>query len=102
MIDRVWVTAILFFAAAVLGTISLALVSEATRNWWRRRRVAQRLRPILQGKARGRERLTSTISSVRTRSGVRKGPGEPCPASETWECSWSRAGWIGASGPSSS
>lgn len=53
MIDRVWLTAALFFAAAVLGTISLALVSEAIRNWWRRRRVAQRLRPILDGKAKG-------------------------------------------------
>ena len=53
MIDHVWMTAGLFFTAAVFGTISLALVSEAVRNWWRRRRVAKRLQPVLEGKAAG-------------------------------------------------
>ncbi len=47
MIDPRWFTAILFFSAAVFGTISLALLSEVTRGWWRRRRVAKRLRPVL-------------------------------------------------------
>ena len=47
MIDPRWFTAILFFSAAVFGTISLALLSEVIRGWWRRRRVAKRLRPVL-------------------------------------------------------
>ena len=54
MIDRVWLAAILFFAAAVFGTLSLALMSEGIRNWWRRVRVARRLQPILEGGADGK------------------------------------------------
>lgn len=46
-IDPLWVTAILFFSTAVFGTMSLALLSEVIRDWWRRRRVAMRLRPIV-------------------------------------------------------
>ena len=53
MIDRVWLAAILFFAAAVFGTLSLALMSEGIRNWWRRVRVARRLQPILEGTGKG-------------------------------------------------
>lgn len=49
MNDPRWVTAALFFAAAVLGTLSLALLMELARGWRRRRRVARRLRPVLSG-----------------------------------------------------
>jgi len=51
MIDPRWITAGLFFAAAVLGTLSLALVMELVRGWRRRRRVTRRLRPVLSDRA---------------------------------------------------
>lgn len=47
MNDPRWITAGLFFAAAVLGTLSLALLAELVRGWRRRRRVTRRLRPVL-------------------------------------------------------
>jgi hypothetical protein len=40
MIDRVWLTAILFFAA-LLGAKALALAVDSIRNWRRRRQLAQ-------------------------------------------------------------
>ncbi len=47
MNDPRWITAVLFFATAVFGTLSLALLVELVRGWRRRRRVAKRLRPVL-------------------------------------------------------
>ena len=47
MSDPRWITAALFFATALLGTLSLALLVEAARGWRQRRRVAKRLRPVL-------------------------------------------------------
>jgi tight adherence protein B len=48
--NELWLTALLVFLAAALGTLSLALVSEAVRDWWRRRQVAKRLDPVLRGR----------------------------------------------------
>lgn len=53
MIDPLWITAILFFSTAVFGTLSVALLSELIRDWWRRRRVAMRLRPVLENQSMG-------------------------------------------------
>ncbi len=49
--DSVWVAALFFFSTALFATLSFALASEFIRNWWRRRRVTGRLRPVLSGKA---------------------------------------------------
>lgn len=42
-------TAILVFCAVVFGTFAVALVWEVLRDWFRRRQVARRLRPVLEG-----------------------------------------------------
>jgi len=47
-----WVTAVLVFLAGVLGTFSLASLSELLGDWHRRRRVAKRLNPVLSNRAR--------------------------------------------------
>jgi tight adherence protein B len=47
--NAVWFTALLVFAATVFGTVSLALVWEAGRDWLRNREVGKRLKPILSG-----------------------------------------------------
>jgi tight adherence protein B len=71
MIDRVWLTAILFFAAAVFGTLALALMSEGIRGWWRRARVAKRLRPVLEGGPDGK--AGDVHSLIRSDSGESRG-----------------------------
>jgi tight adherence protein B len=48
--DRVWLGAIVVFSTALFATLSLALASQLLGNWWRRRRVAGRLRPVLAGR----------------------------------------------------
>jgi len=50
--DPIWIPAILVFLAAVFTTVAAALVSEVTRDWWRRREVARRVKPVLSGQAR--------------------------------------------------
>jgi tight adherence protein B len=50
--DTIWVPAALVFLAAVAGTVALAMLSEAVRDWWRRREVARRVKPVLIGQAR--------------------------------------------------
>ena len=50
--DRLWLTSLLVFIAAVLGTVSLALVSELLGDWRRQRQVARRLKPVLEGRVR--------------------------------------------------
>jgi tight adherence protein B len=50
--NRLWVTSLLVFLAAVFGTLSLALISELLGDWRRRRQVAKRLKPVLEGKTR--------------------------------------------------
>jgi len=50
--NRLWITSILVFLAAVFGTVSLALVSELLGDWRRRRQVAKRLKPVLEGRTR--------------------------------------------------
>lgn len=52
MMDPLWITAILFFSATVFGTLSLALLSEIVRGWWKRRQVVKRLKPVLDDSAR--------------------------------------------------
>lgn len=47
--STVWFTALLVFAATVFGTVSLALIWEAARDWLRNREVGKRLKPILSG-----------------------------------------------------
>ncbi|MGD2067435.1 MAG: type II secretion system F family protein [Gemmatimonadota bacterium] len=42
-------TAVLVFCAVVFGTLTLALVWEVLRDWFRRREVAKRLQPIMAG-----------------------------------------------------
>jgi tight adherence protein B len=50
--NDLWVTALLVFLAVLFGTISLGLISEAVRDWFRQREVAKRLDPVLSGRAR--------------------------------------------------
>jgi tight adherence protein B len=50
--DRLWITALLVFCAAVFATFSLAALSEFIRGAHRRRQVAKRLKPVLTGRAR--------------------------------------------------
>lgn len=52
MSESIWIPAALVFVAAVSGTIVLAMVSEIIRDWWRRRTVARRVKPVLSGQAR--------------------------------------------------
>lgn len=52
MNESIWISAALVFVAAVSGTIALALVTEVIREWWRRRTVARRLKPVLSGQSR--------------------------------------------------
>lgn len=40
-------TAVLVFSSVAFGTLALALIWEVTRDWFTRREVAQRLRPVL-------------------------------------------------------
>ena len=50
--NRLWITSLLVFVAAVFGTVSLALISELLGDWRRRRQVAKRLKPVLEGRTR--------------------------------------------------
>jgi len=52
MSESILIPAILVFIAAGLGTLAVALVFEGLREWWRRRQVAKRVRPVLTGRAR--------------------------------------------------
>ncbi len=52
MMDRLWITALLVFCAAVFGTFSLAALSEFIQGMQRRRQVAKRLKPVLTGRTR--------------------------------------------------
>ena len=54
MNDSIWIPAILVFLAAVFATLAAALISEVIRDWWRRREVARRVKPVLAGQARRR------------------------------------------------
>ncbi len=52
MNDAIWIPAILVFVAAVAVTVALAMAMELARDWWRRRTVARRVKPILSGQTR--------------------------------------------------
>lgn len=55
--DPLWLTAILVFCAIGFGTLSFALLVEAVRSWQRRRSVAKRLRPVMDGYSSGQTRV---------------------------------------------
>ena len=52
MSDAIWLPATLAFLAAVFGTLALALVVEAFRDWLRRRQVAKRVKPVISEQSR--------------------------------------------------
>jgi tight adherence protein B len=52
--ESIWIPAALVFVAAVAGTLALAMASEVIRDWWRRRTVARRVKPVLSGQSRRR------------------------------------------------
>ena len=67
MNDPIWIPAMLVFLSAVFGTLAMALVSEVLRDWWRRREVARRVKPVLSGQTR---RGTEVPDLVRGGKGV--------------------------------
>jgi tight adherence protein B len=52
MNQSIWIPAALVFVAVVSATLALALLWEVVRDWWRRREVARRVKPILAGQSR--------------------------------------------------
>jgi tight adherence protein B len=68
--NDLWVTALLVFLAVVFGTVSLGLISEALRDWFRRREVAKRLDPVLSERAR-----MATGGDIHDLVRAEKGPG---------------------------
>jgi len=69
MMNDLWAAALLVFLAGVFGTLSLALLYEAAGDWWRRRKVARRLAPVLSG--RPTEGTSDVHDLVRSDEGAR-------------------------------
>lgn len=63
------VPALLVFAAFALGTLALILSGEVLRTWWRRRRVRERLEPLLDEVAGA---TSPILMAERSLSGVEK------------------------------
>lgn len=69
MNSTILIPAILMFVAAVLGTLSLAMLSEVIRDWWRRRQVAKRVRPVLTGQTSRSKAVEDLVRGGQDRSG---------------------------------
>jgi len=61
MSESILIPALLVFIAAGLGTLAIALVFEGVREWWRRRQVARRLRPVLSGRVRKSQAIDDLV-----------------------------------------
>lgn len=70
MNESIWIPAILVFVAAVSGTAALAMFAEVLRDWWRRRDVARRVKPVLSGEARRNQDLHDLLKREDDPGGV--------------------------------
>ncbi len=80
MFDNIWFAALLVFAATSFGTLSLAMLWEVFRDWFRNRQVGKRLQPLMETVAQAQARALDLIrEDPLSRRGVFGGSGTTLP-----------------------